>query len=52
MNEKVTSAIDYGYDALNLDEFPNNMYFCEWRKPIGYSRGSFFLMLMLPTLLV
>lgn len=27
MNEKATDGIDYGYDALNMDEFPNDMYF-------------------------
>ncbi len=27
MNEKATSEIDYGYDALNIDDFPNDMCF-------------------------
>jgi LEA14-like dessication related protein len=27
MNEKATTAMDYGYDALNIDDFPNDMYF-------------------------
>ncbi|MDD5150016.1 MAG: choice-of-anchor D domain-containing protein [Flavobacterium sp.] len=27
MNENATNGMDYGYDALNLDEFPNDMYF-------------------------
>lgn len=27
MNEKATSGMDYGYDALNIDDFPNDMYF-------------------------
>lgn len=27
MNENATSGMDYGYDALNMDDFPNDMYF-------------------------
>ncbi len=27
MNEKATSGMDYGYDAVNIDEHPNDMYF-------------------------
>ncbi len=27
MNEKATDGLDYGYDGLNLDENPNDMYF-------------------------
>jgi hypothetical protein len=27
MNEKATAAIDAGYDALNIDDYPNDMYF-------------------------
>jgi hypothetical protein len=27
MNEKATSKMDYGYDAINLDDIPNDMYF-------------------------
>uniref|UniRef100_UPI00286B6B62 choice-of-anchor D domain-containing protein n=1 Tax=Flavobacterium sp. TaxID=239 RepID=UPI00286B6B62 len=27
MNEKATDDLDYGYDGLNLDENPNDMYF-------------------------
>jgi len=27
MNEKATSGMDYGYDAINIDDFPNDMYF-------------------------
>ncbi|MBP6558034.1 MAG: T9SS type A sorting domain-containing protein, partial [Flavobacterium sp.] len=27
MNERATSEIDYGYDALNIDDFSNDMYF-------------------------
>ena len=27
MNEKATTEMDYGYDALNIDDFPNDMYF-------------------------
>jgi hypothetical protein len=27
MNENATSGMDYGYDALNLDDFPNDMCF-------------------------
>jgi hypothetical protein len=27
MNEKATSEMDYGYDAISLDDIPNDMYF-------------------------
>jgi hypothetical protein len=27
MNEKATAGIDAGYDGLNIDDFPNDMYF-------------------------
>jgi hypothetical protein len=27
MNDKATSGMDYGYDGLNFDELPNDMYF-------------------------
>ena len=27
MNENATSGMDYGYDALNMDDFPNDMCF-------------------------
>jgi trimeric autotransporter adhesin len=27
MNEKASDGMDYGYDALNIDNFPNDMYF-------------------------
>ncbi|MBC7845782.1 MAG: choice-of-anchor D domain-containing protein [Flavobacterium sp.] len=27
MNENATNEMDYGYDALNIDDFPNDMYF-------------------------
>jgi hypothetical protein len=27
MNEKASTEMDYGYDALNIDDFPNDMYF-------------------------
>lgn len=27
MNEKATNEMDYGYDAINIDDFPNDMYF-------------------------
>lgn len=27
MNEKATERIDFGYDAINYDNFPNDMYF-------------------------
>lgn len=27
MNEKATSEMDYGYDGLSMDDFPNDMYF-------------------------
>ncbi|MFV8373984.1 hypothetical protein [Flavobacterium sp. LB1P71] len=26
MNEKATSEMDYGYDSLNIDDFPNDIY--------------------------
>ena len=42
MNEKATSAIDYGYDAINIDEFPNDMYFLNSEKQLLIQGEGFF----------
>ena len=42
MNEKATSAIDYGYDAINIDEFPNDMYFLNGGKQLLIQGEGFF----------
>jgi hypothetical protein len=42
MNEKATSAIDYGYDAINIDEFPNDMYFLNGENELLIQGEGFF----------
>jgi hypothetical protein len=42
MNEKATSAIDYGYDAINIDDFPNDMYFLNGAKQLLIQGEGFF----------
>ena len=42
MNEKATSAIDYGYDAINIDEFPDDMYFLNGDKQLVIQGEGFF----------
>jgi trimeric autotransporter adhesin len=34
MNDKATSGIDNGYDGLNFDKFPNDMYFLNGEKQV------------------
>lgn len=42
MNEKATSGMDYGYDALNIDDFPNDMYFLVGDKQLVIQGVGFF----------
>jgi hypothetical protein len=42
MNEKATSNMDYGYDALNFDEFPNDMYFLNGENQLVIQGEGFF----------
>ena len=42
MNENATSGMDYGYDALNLDEFPNDMYFVNGENQLVIQGVGFF----------
>ena len=48
MEDKATSAMDYGYDGLNIDNFPNDMYFLNGENQLviqgdGYfDRNAFF----------
>jgi hypothetical protein len=42
MNEKATKEMDYGYDGLNFDEFPNDMYFmCDENQLVIQGVGTF-----------
>lgn len=48
MEDKATSVMDYGYDGLNIDNFPNDMYFLNGENQLviqgdGYfDRNAFF----------
>lgn len=42
MNEKATSGMDYGYDAVNIDEFPNDMYFLNGDNQLLIQGDGFF----------
>ncbi|MDD5150017.1 MAG: T9SS type A sorting domain-containing protein [Flavobacterium sp.] len=42
MNEKATSGMDYGYDALNIDDFPNDMYFLVEENQLVIQGVSYF----------
>jgi hypothetical protein len=42
MNEKATSQIDYGYDALNIDDFPNDMYLLNGENQLVIQGEGFF----------
>jgi hypothetical protein len=42
MNEKATSGIDYGYDAINIDEHPNDMYFLNSDKELLIQGEGYF----------
>ncbi|MFM9824692.1 LamG-like jellyroll fold domain-containing protein, partial [Flavobacterium sp.] len=42
MNEKATSGIDIGYDALNFDNYPNDMYFLNGENQLVIQGEGFF----------
>lgn len=42
MNEKATSDMDYGYDALNMDDFPNDMYFINGENQLAIQGEGFY----------
>jgi hypothetical protein len=42
MDEKATSAIDLGYDALSIDDFPNDMYFLNGENQLVIQGEGFF----------
>jgi len=42
MNEKATSEMDYGYDAINLDNFPNDMYLLNGKNKLVIEGEGFF----------
>ncbi|TDE53809.1 LamG-like jellyroll fold domain-containing protein [Flavobacterium sp. GT3P67] len=42
MNEKATSEMDYGYDGLNIDDFPNDMYFLNGENQLVIQGEGFF----------
>ena len=42
MNEKASSEIDYGYDGLNLDDFPDDMYFLNGENHLLIQGEGFF----------
>lgn len=42
MEEKATSEMDYGYDGLNLDSFPNDMYFLNGENQLVIQGEGFF----------
>ncbi|PIF60487.1 LamG-like jellyroll fold domain-containing protein [Flavobacterium sp. 11] len=42
MNEKATSEMDHGYDGLNIDDFPNDMYFLNGENQLVIQGEGFF----------
>lgn len=42
MDEKATSEMDYGYDGLNIDDFPNDMYFLNGENQLVIQGEGFF----------
>ncbi len=42
MNEKATSEMDNGYDGLNIDDFPNDMYFLNGENQLVIQGEGFF----------
>ncbi|TDD94457.1 LamG-like jellyroll fold domain-containing protein [Flavobacterium cellulosilyticum] len=42
MNEKATDGMDYGYDAINFDDFPNDMYFLTEENQLVIQGVGFF----------
>lgn len=42
MNEKATSGMDYGYDGLNMDDFPNDMFLLNGQNQLVIDGEGFF----------
>ncbi|MFV8372501.1 choice-of-anchor D domain-containing protein [Flavobacterium sp. LB2P74] len=42
MEEKATSEMDHGYDGLNIDDFPNDMYFLNGENQLVIQGEGFF----------
>ena len=42
MDEKATSEMDLGYDGLNIDDFPNDMYFLNGENQLVIQGEGFF----------
>jgi hypothetical protein len=42
MDEKATSEMDYGYDGLNIDDFPNDMYLLNGENQLVIEGDGFF----------
>jgi hypothetical protein len=42
MNKKATSGMDYGYDAINIDDFPSDMYFLVGENQLVIQGVGFF----------
>lgn len=42
MNERATSEMDYGYDGLNIDDFPNDMYLLNGDNQLVIEGEGFF----------
>lgn len=42
MDEKATSEMDYGYDGLNIDDFPNDMYLLNGENQLVIVGEGFF----------
>ncbi|HSN48682.1 MAG TPA: T9SS type A sorting domain-containing protein, partial [Flavobacterium sp.] len=42
MDQNATSDIDYGYDGLNMDDFPNDMYFLNGENQLVIQGEGFF----------
>jgi hypothetical protein len=42
MNDKASSEMDYGYDALNLDDSPNDMYFLNGENQLVIQGEGYF----------
>ena len=42
MNQNATSDMDYGYDGLNLDDFPNDMYFLNGENQLAIQGEGYF----------
>jgi hypothetical protein len=42
MNQNATSNMDYGYDGLNMDDFPNDMYFINGENQLVIQGEGYF----------